>query len=107
MANEKRINDAESLINIELATILSQRTKQGMVQFIIKQGDTEIKTQWDIAKAKHIRNMLLEAIEAAISDSLIYHFMIEKVGMSEEKASMVLYDFRELRQGSRDVIDPN
>lgn len=107
MANEKRINDEESLINIELSTILSQRTKLGMVQFVIKQGDKEIKTQWDIAKAKHIRDMLLESIEAAISDTLIYQFMREKVGMSDEKASMVLYDFRELRQGTTGVSDPN
>lgn len=78
-----------------------------MVQFVIRQDDREIKTQWDIAKAKHISNMLHEAIEAAISDAMIYRFMREKVGMSDEKASMVVYDFREMRQGTTDASDPN
>ena len=50
--------------------------------------------------------MLGEAIEAAVSDSLIYAFMTQRVGMSEDKASTVLLEFRELRQGSRGTVYP-
>lgn len=101
MANAKNTSDANQ-IEIWMETILSNRTKEGMVNFSLKQNDTEVKTQWDIRKAKEIRDMLTECIEAAISDTLIYKFMHEKVGMSDEKASMVLLDFRELRQGKTD-----
>jgi hypothetical protein len=53
MANEQNLKDGTT--EIELATILSNRTKEGMVEFVIKQDGKEIKTQWDIAKAKVIR----------------------------------------------------
>ena len=87
---------------VEIATILSHRTKQGVVEFMLN-GE---KTQWEIDKAKEIHRMLGEAIEAAVSDSLIYAFMTQRVGMSEDKASTVLLDFRELRQGSRGTVYP-
>lgn len=85
---------------VEIATILSHRTKQGVVEFTLN-GE---KTQWEIDKAKEILRMLSEAIEAAVSDSLIYAFMTQKVGLSDEKASAALLDFRELRQGSKGVV---
>jgi hypothetical protein len=88
---------------VEIATILSHRTKQGMVEFVLN-GE---KTQWDIAKAKEICEMLHGAIEAAVSDTLIYAFLTTKVGLSEEKASVALLDFRELRQGSRETVFPH
>lgn len=88
---------------VEIATILSHRTKQGMVEFTLN-GE---KTQWDIAKAKEICEMLHGAIEAAISDTLVYSFLTQRVGMSDEKASMALMDFRELRQGSRGTVFPH
>ena len=92
---------------VEIVTILSQRTKEGMINFFLEVDGTRLQTQWDISKAKHIVAMLHEAIEACISDELIYKFMTQKIGMSDEKASMVLLDFRELRQGSLEAIDPH
>lgn len=87
---------------VEIATILSNRTKQGMVEFMLN-GE---KTQWDIAKAKEIAGMLQGAIEAAISDTLIYEFLTKKVGLDEKKAGAALLDFRELRQGSKGTVFP-
>ncbi len=87
---------------IEIASILSSRTKQGMVEFTLN-GE---KTQMDLDKAREVVGMLQGAIEAAVSDTLIYKFFTEKVGFSDEKASMVLLDFRELRQGSRSKVFP-
>lgn len=85
---------------IEIGTILSHRTKEGMVEFVLN-GE---KTQMDLAKAREVRGMLDGAIEAAVSDTLIYKFLTEKVGMSEDKAAVALLDFRELRQGSRETV---
>jgi len=87
---------------VEIGTILSNRTKEGMIEFNLN-GE---KTQWDVAKAKEICQMLHGAIEAAISDTIIYKFMTEKVGLSEEKAVMTLVDFREMRQGSKGTVYP-
>jgi hypothetical protein len=92
----------DKMSTVEVASILSHRTKRGMVEFVLD----EHKTQWDIAKAKEICGMLHEAIEAAISDTLIYQFLTEKVGLSEDTAAAALLDFRELRQGSRGTVFP-
>lgn len=95
------IVDAETAI--EVGTILSARTKQGMVEFVVN-GE---KAQMDLEKAREVLGMLGGAIEAAVSDGLIYAFLTGKVGLSDEKASMALLDFRELRQGSRSTVYPN
>lgn len=87
---------------VEIGTILSHRTKEGMVEFSLN-GE---KTQWDLAKAREIHGMLSQAIEAAVSDTLIHRFLVEKVGLSEDKAARALLDFRELRQGSRETVFP-
>jgi hypothetical protein len=87
---------------IELASILSARTKGGMVEFTLN-GE---KTQMDLAKAREVRGMLDGAIEAAVSDELIYKFLTTKIGLSEQAAGAALLDFRELRQGSRSTVFP-
>lgn len=87
---------------VEIGTILSHRTKQGVVEFKLN----DEKTQWDLAKAREIHGMLGSAIEAAVSDTLIYEFLTTRVGLSEDKAAAALLDFRELRQGSRDTVYP-
>jgi hypothetical protein len=99
-------------IDIQIASILSHRTKLGMVELQITEVNEDgfpaqqIKTQFDIRKAREIRDMLSESIEAAISDTIIYKFMHERVGLDEERASMALLDFRQLRQGSKGTVYP-
>lgn len=88
--------------SIEIGTILSHRTKEGMVEFTLN-GE---KTQMDLPKAREVLGMLAGAIEAAISDTLIFKFLTTKVGLSEAAASAALLDFRELRQGSRSTVYP-
>ena len=88
--------------NIQVASILSARTKQGMVELVINAE----KTQMDLDKAREVHAMLGQAIEAAVSDGLIYAFLTSKVGLSDEAASTGLLDFRELRQGSRPTVYP-
>ncbi len=101
MPNEKR------LIDLSIETILSMKTKEGMINFTLKTEDNQISTQWDIPKAKHILNMLHEAVEAAISDAMVYQFMRKEVGLSDEKASMVVHNLREYRQGTMEIVNPN
>lgn len=90
--------------HIEIASILSTRTKQGMVEIHLN-GES---TQCDITKAREVRDMLQGAIEAAITDTILYQFMKEKVGITEEeRLAQILMDFRELRQGSKSVVYPS
>ena len=88
---------------IEIGTIVSQRTKEGMVELTLN-GE---KTQMDLGKAREVLAMLGGAIEAAVSDTLVFQFLTTKIGLSEEQASAALLDFRELRQGSRGVVFPH
>jgi hypothetical protein len=88
---------------IEIATILSQRTEEGMVELILN-GE---KAQMDLPKAREVLGMLSGAIEAAVSDTLIFKFLTTKVGLPKEAAARALLDFRELRQGSRATVFPS
>jgi hypothetical protein len=64
-------------------------------------------TQMDLDKAREVVGMLQQAIEAAVSDELLYRFLTTKVGLEPDKASAALLDFREMRQGSRDIVRPH
>jgi hypothetical protein len=88
---------------VAFSTILSSRTKTGMIEFSFN----DAMSQWDLDKAREIHRMLGEAIEAAVSDTLIYAFLVGKVGLSDEQASRALLDFREIRHGSRDRVHPS
>ncbi len=89
--------------DITVSTLLSSRTKEGRIDFTMN-GEL---TQMDLDKAREIVGILQGAIEAAISDELVYKFLTTKIGLSDDKASMVLLDFRELRQCSREIVHPN
>jgi hypothetical protein len=88
---------------IELSSLLSSRTKSGLVELSV--GHETV--QMDIPKARHVLALLSGAIEAAISDELIFRFLHEKMGVSVERAGAALLDFRELRQGSRGTVNPS
>ena len=87
---------------IEIASILSARTKQGMIEFQLN----DERTQMDLAKAREVLGMLAGAIEAAVSDTLLYQFRTTKVGLADDQAARALLDFRELRQGTRETLYP-
>jgi hypothetical protein len=89
--------------DIVVGTLLSARTKEGRVELAVN----DEATQMDLAKAREVVGMLQEAIEAAVSDQLIYAFLTQKVGLSDGSASRALLDFRELRQGSREIVRPS
>lgn len=95
--------EKEKDTRIEVGTILSARTKQGMVELALN-GE---KAQMDLDKAREVLGMLSGAIEAAVSDGLIYAFLTTKIGLPEQAAVRALLDFRELRQGSRSTVCPN
>lgn len=103
---ERRVvadDDAGQANTIETASILSQRTGRGMVQLQVN-GQM---VQLEIEKAREVLAMLSGAIEAAISDELLFRFLTERLDIDRERASSVLMDFREMRQGSRDTVFPH
>lgn len=89
--------------DIIVSTLLSSRTHSARIDFTMN-GEL---TQLDLDKAREVVSMLQGAIEAAISDELLYRFFTEKIGLEPERAGAALIDFRELRQGSRDRVYPS
>ena len=89
--------------DITVSTLLSARTKEGRIDLTLN-GEL---TQMDLGKAREIVGMLQGAIEAAVSDELVYKFLTEKVGLEPDRAAAALIDFRELRQGSRGLVYPS
>jgi hypothetical protein len=98
-----RSKDGSGNTDIVVSTLLSSRTKEGRIDFAMN-GEL---TQMDLDKAREVVGMLQQAIEAAVSDELLYRFLTTKVGLEPDKASAALLDFREMRQGSRDIVRPH
>jgi hypothetical protein len=93
---------------IEIASLLASRTKTGAVEIaVLREGQIREKIQMDLPKAREILAMLSGAIEAAISDELMFRFLVEHVGLDEPRAAAALLQFRELRQGSRGAVYPH
>ena len=88
---------------ITVSSLLSSQTKEGRVELVL---NGEI-TQMDLDKTREVAGMLQSAIEAAVSDMLIYKFLTERIGLESNSAAAALVDFREMRQGSRDRVHPN
>lgn len=88
--------------SLTVASILSARTKEGLVELTVD-GHA---VQMELAKAREVRGMLDGAIEAAVSDELLFKFLTTRIGLSEQAAAAALLDLRELRQGSRGVVFP-
>lgn len=89
-------------MKLEIASILSHRTKEGLVE--LQLGEQRI--QMDLAKAREVRGMLDGAIEAAVTDQLLFAFLRQQCDFTEGAAAAALLDFRELRQGSRSTVYP-
>jgi hypothetical protein len=60
----------------------------------------------DLPKAREVLSMLSGAIEAAVSDELMFAFLTTKIRLPEAAAAMALLDLRELRQGSKGTVYP-
>jgi hypothetical protein len=89
--------------DITVSSLLSSRTKEGRVEFVV---NSEI-VQMDLGKAREVVGLLQGAIEAAVSDALLFKFLTEKVGLEPQRAAAALIDFREMRQGSRERVIPS
>ena len=88
---------------VTVSSMLSSRTKKGRVELAVN-GEV---VQLDLDKARLIVDMLQDATEAAVSDELIYEFLTTKVGLDDERATMAVGDFREMRQGTRGLVNPS
>ena len=64
----------------------------------------EVRLQMDIKSAQKVGLDILGAAEAAISDAAVVRLLVEKIGIDAVRASHVLLDLREMRQGSRDTV---
>jgi hypothetical protein len=94
-------------LRLEIASILGAKTKQGLVEItIIRDADTREIIRIDLPKAREILAMLSGAIEAAVSDELIFKFLTTRVGVPEMGAAAALLELRDLRQGSRGAVYP-
>lgn len=88
---------------IEIGSILSSRTKRGAVDMTVNRE----RVQMDLDKAREVLAMLSGAIEAAISDELMFRFLTTNAGLPEADAGRALLDFRQLRQGTRETSWPS
>jgi hypothetical protein len=88
---------------LTLSTIYGVKSNQGLV--VLTVDGTEI--QMDLDKAREIRQMWHDVIEAAVSDELLVKFLTSKIGLSLPAAAAALQDFRELRQGTRETVFPS
>lgn len=93
---------APKTVSVEFASIVSSRTAEGLVEMVVN-GE---KMQMRLTKAREILGMLSGAIEAAVSDELMFKFLTTRVDLSPDAAAAALLDFREMRQGSKSSVYP-
>lgn len=86
----------------EVASLYGARTRKGLIELTIN----DRKIQIDLPKAREIVGMMQGAIEAAISDELLFKFLTERIGLDMDAAARALLDFREMRQGTRGTVYP-
>ena len=89
--------------DVTVSTLLSSRDRTGRIDFSLN-GEL---TQMDLDKAREIVGMLQQAIEAAMTDQMLFQFLTERIKLSPEAAAAALLDFRELRQGTRGTSYPS
>lgn len=94
------LNKAET--SIIVGSILAGRTREGRVEMSL---NAEV-TQMSLDEARKVHRDIGQAIEAAISDQLLWQFLTTQVDMPDGQAAAALLDFREMRQGSRGVVTP-
>lgn len=102
-AMQHAAGDVARETDIRIGSILSHRTNEGLVELVIN-GE---RAQMELSKAREVLGMLSGAIEAAVSDQLVFAFLTQKCGLRPETAGAALLDFRELRQGSRALVHPS
>jgi len=89
--------DGGDVLQFAVTSIFGATKRRGLVE--VQLGDTRV--QVPVAKAREMRDMLTEVIEAAISDELLMRFLVDRVGMPLDRAGAALLEFREMRQGTR------
>ena len=63
-----------------------------------------VRLQMDVKSAQKIALDILSATEAAISDTAVMRLLVDKLGIEERRAGIILIDLREIRQGSRKAV---
>lgn len=89
--------------SIVVSTLISRATQQGRVEMAV---NGEI-VQMDLAKAREVAGLLTSAIEAAVSDELLYRYLSTRIALTPEAAAAALLDFWEMRQGSVETVYPS
>jgi hypothetical protein len=64
----------------------------------------DVRLQMDVKSAQKVGLDILAATEAAISDAAVVQLLVDKLGIDVDRASHVLLDLRERRQGARDTV---
>ncbi len=85
---------------------------EGFVHIVHITGEERYGAQATPAEARQIAQQIMEAAEAAETDSFIFQFMQTQVGLDVGSAGQVLVDFRKWREisggvKSRDKDDPH
>jgi hypothetical protein len=88
---------------ITVSSGFGQKSQQGFVELTLN----EQLTQMDVAKAREVGLMLLQAAEAATSDAM-FIALLGQMGVTDaEVRGRILLELRAIRQGTRDVQWPS
>jgi hypothetical protein len=82
-------------------SIYGMKTRRGLVELAHQneKGEHTWRTQLRIEEARAFALSVLEAAEAAESDSVVVMFFMTRLGLELPQAAQVLNDFRQLREG--------
>ena len=87
----------EDEVIIGVSSIFGARTRQPLVELSI--GDTKILIP--PAKAQEIGMKMLAGAEAANMDAFLFQWLMEQVGVPEDKVALIVRDYRQFREQTR------
>ncbi len=84
-------------VHITVTSIFGARTRQPLVELNIDGHPILLPP----AKAQEIGMKMIHGAEAACMDAFMYQFMKNAVGASDEKAAILIRDYRQFREEHR------
>ncbi len=91
-AARQKIEPSKGVVMVR--SLISHRTQKPRID--IQVG--EVHTQVDVDGAMDIAKNIIECAEGSYADGFIFNFMCEKVGLDQERAALVIEEFREYRE---------
>ena len=99
---EEKMEQGQEVRGIHVSSIYGYNTREPAVALVIEGQEAQMSP----AKAREVAQMLTTAAESAIQDAFIFEFAVNIIGVNDEAAAQLVFQYREWR-AKRKVDEPD